>query len=153
MGRGTEIVSIEFIEAGSPQSEFFGGNGGGQFFAPQGRQHLADQRRAETMGKLAIMFFINAQNGISPRSYRTDSSSPAGLPSAFATLKPPPGPQGWKCSPLLAHLSGFERTLFAFARRATGASFLLPVPSYCPLARRWRGAGRGRIQGGSMRTR
>lgn len=45
-------------------------------------------------------------------------SSPAGLASASATLRPPSGPQGWECSPLLAHLSGFERTLFAFARNA-----------------------------------
>ena len=42
VGRRTDIVSIEFIETGTSQSQLFGGNGGGKFFAPQGRQDLAD---------------------------------------------------------------------------------------------------------------
>src|SRR5208337_3671121 len=58
-GCGMEIVRIEFIKASASQTEFFGGHRGGEFLSPEGRKHLADQRSAETMGKLAIMFFID----------------------------------------------------------------------------------------------
>ena len=54
-----EIVRREFIKASASQTEFFGGHRGGEFLSPEGRKHFAYQRSAETMGKLAIMFFIS----------------------------------------------------------------------------------------------
>jgi hypothetical protein len=42
VGRRTDIVSIEFIETGTPQSQLLGGNRGGEFFPPEGRQNLTD---------------------------------------------------------------------------------------------------------------
>jgi hypothetical protein len=42
VGRRTDIVSIEFIETGTPQSQLLGGNGGAEFFPPEGRQNLTD---------------------------------------------------------------------------------------------------------------
>jgi hypothetical protein len=43
------------------QSEFIGGSAGGDVVATEGGQDFADQRSTETMGKLAIMFFIAAR--------------------------------------------------------------------------------------------
>jgi hypothetical protein len=63
--------------------------------------------------------FQGREDACATRGWRERAPAPAGLPSACATLRPPPGPQGRECSPLLAHLSGFARTLFAFARNAT----------------------------------
>ena len=65
-GGGPEIGRIKFIKASASQTEFFGGHRGGEFLSSEGPKHLADQRSAETMGKLAIMFFITrrmAQSG------------------------------------------------------------------------------------------
>jgi hypothetical protein len=42
VGRRTDIVSIEFIETGTPQSQLLGGNGGRELFPPEGRQNLTD---------------------------------------------------------------------------------------------------------------
>jgi len=42
VGRRTDIVSIELIETGTPQSQLLGGKGGGEFFPPEGRQNLTD---------------------------------------------------------------------------------------------------------------
>ena len=119
-GCRTQIVGIEFIEAGASKAKLFGGGGSGDTARPQGRENLTYQRSAKTMGKLPIMFFIGRRMSQCRQFTNQDGASPAGLPSAFATLWPPPGPPGWRCSPLLAHLFGFDRTLFAFACRATG---------------------------------
>jgi len=79
------------------------------------------------MGQLPIMFFIPGRVAQKRLAGDPRSACPAGFPSAVATLQPPPSPQGRQCSPLLAHPSGFARTLFAFACRATGNSMVGPV--------------------------
>ena len=121
-----QIIGIELVEACATQAELVRGGAGGDVVAAEGRQDFADQRGTETMGKLAIMFFIAARM---PRPAALDERglpAPLGLPSACATLRPPPGPRGRKCSPLLARLSGFARTLFTFARTATASMSRLP---------------------------
>ena len=117
-GSSPQIISIKLVEPSAPQVQLFSGGSGGQFIASKSSQDFTNQRRAQTVRKLAIMFFIATKMGQSKSNDQRGGSSFAGLPSASATLRPPPGPQSWRCSPLLAHLSGFERTPFAFARNA-----------------------------------
>ena len=58
---GAEIIGVEFVEAGAAEAEFFGGDGGGDFVAPEGGEEFADQGCAETMGELTIIFFMVAR--------------------------------------------------------------------------------------------
>jgi len=37
-----EIVTVEFIEAGAPQTQLLGGRGGGELSPSESRQELAD---------------------------------------------------------------------------------------------------------------
>ena len=116
--RSPEIVAVKFVEAGATQAEFVCGDGGRDFVAAEGGEEFADQRRTETMGELTVMFFIAARMR-TRLGVGEIGASPAGLKPACATLRPASGPLGRECSPLPAHLSGFDRTLFAFARNAT----------------------------------
>jgi len=60
-GDGAQIIGIELVEAGAAQAEPVGGRAGGDVVAAEGGQDFADQRGSETMGELAIMFFIAAR--------------------------------------------------------------------------------------------
>ena len=102
MRGGAEVIGVEFVEAGAAEAEFFGGNGGGDFVAAESGEEFADQGSAETMSELTIMFFKAARMRVRRAVGERGPPAPAGLPSACATLRPPPGPQGRECSPLLA---------------------------------------------------
>jgi hypothetical protein len=117
-GGGPEIVAVKFVEAGAAQAELVSGDDGGDFVPAEGREEFTDQRCPETMGELTVMFFIAARMRV-PSGVGEFGVGPAGLKPASAPLRPASGPQGRACSPLRAHLSGFARTLFAFARNAT----------------------------------
>ena len=60
-GHGAQIVAIELVEASAAQAELRGGIRGGDFGAAKGGEHFADQRSAEAVRELAIMFFIAAR--------------------------------------------------------------------------------------------
>ena len=60
-GSGTQVIGIKFVEAGSAQSELFGGQGSGQFAASKSGENFTNQRCAQAVGQLAIMFFIAAK--------------------------------------------------------------------------------------------
>ena len=118
-GRRAEIVGVEFVEASATEAELFGHGRGGDFRAPESGKNFADQRRAETMGKLAKMFFISHTMAVSDEQTKLPLLQPCG-PSVGLRYAPASSrPAGLECSPLLARLSGFARTLFAFARNAT----------------------------------
>ena len=133
VGGGVEIIGVELVEAGAAEAEFFGGDGGGDFVATESGEEFADQWSAETVSELSIMFFKAARMRVRREVGERGLPAPAGLPSASAPLRPPPGPQGRECSPLLARLSGFARTLSTFARNATAnsasAAFFVPAAS------------------------
>jgi len=118
-GSSTQVIGIKFVEAGSTYSEFFGGNSAGQFAVPKGGENFTNQRCAQPVRKLAIMFFIAANIC----EWQPNNEPP--IPALRAFCRPslrsglPQARRAGKCPPLLAHLSGFERTLFAFARNAT----------------------------------
>lgn len=57
-GGGAQIVAVEFVEAGAAQAELLGGGDGGDFVAAESGEDFADQGSPETVGELAIMFFI-----------------------------------------------------------------------------------------------
>jgi hypothetical protein len=57
-GAGSEVIGIQFVESGAPQLQLFGSSSGAEFSAPESTQDLADQRGAQAVGKLAIVFFI-----------------------------------------------------------------------------------------------
>ncbi len=59
-GGGGQVVGIEFIEPGASQVEFICRRGGGQFAPAKSRENFTDQRSAQTVWKLTIMFFISA---------------------------------------------------------------------------------------------
>lgn len=101
-GGSPQIIGVKLVEARAPQVQLLSGVNGGQFITAKSGKDFTDQRSAQTVRELAIVFFITAKM----------------CQSEANDQPPPPGPQGWRCSPLLAHLSGFERTLFAFARNA-----------------------------------
>ena len=56
-----QIIGIELVETCATQAELVGGSAGGDVVAAEGGQDFADQRSTETMGKLAIMFFMAAR--------------------------------------------------------------------------------------------
>ena len=65
-GHRAQIIAIEFIEARAPEAEFICGRDGGEFAAPEGGEDCTDQRSAEAVGELAIMFFIAARMAVPP---------------------------------------------------------------------------------------
>ena len=83
------------------------------------RRELRGSAERRDGGRVEDNFFHGGEDDGAERAWRVPSACPAGLPSVSATLRPPPGPQGRQCLPLRARLSGFARTLFAFARNAT----------------------------------
>ena len=62
-GSGTKVIGIELVETGATQSEFFCGDRAEQFAAPKGGQDFTDQRIAQSVRELTIMFFIAAKMG------------------------------------------------------------------------------------------
>ncbi len=77
-GSGTQVMGIKFVEAGSTQSEFFCGGRGGQFAAPKGGENFTNQRCAQAVGKLAIMFFIVAKMCQGQPNSESDDFQPCG---------------------------------------------------------------------------
>ena len=57
-GGGPQIVGIDLIEPGAAQAKFFSGDRGGDFLPAKSGEHLTDQRGADPMRQLTIMFFI-----------------------------------------------------------------------------------------------
>lgn len=82
-GSGTEVIGIELVETGATQPEFFGGDRGGQFAAPKGGQDLTDQRCAQPVRKLTIMFFIAA------KMRERQPNNQRALPALRAFRRPP----------------------------------------------------------------
>ena len=60
-GNGAQIVAVEFVEASATEAEFICGRDGRDFVAPEGGENFADQRSAETVGELKIIFFMVAR--------------------------------------------------------------------------------------------
>ena len=118
-GDGAQVVTVEFVEARAAAAEFGGGADGGDFVAAEGGEDFADQGRPEAMGELTIMFFIAARM-VGKRGLGEWRAS------ALRAFRRPPLRSGLLqarraesvrlCS---QRLSGFARTLFAFARNAT----------------------------------
>ncbi|MGH9580535.1 MAG: DUF4372 domain-containing protein, partial [Terriglobales bacterium] len=93
---GAQIVTVEFVAARAPEAELNCGHDAWDFAAPEGGEDFADQGSAEAVGERTIIFFMAAR-----------MVERRGLGECR------------ECSPLRARLSGFDRTLFAFARNAT----------------------------------
>jgi hypothetical protein len=103
-GISPQIIGIKLVEPSAAQVQLFSGGSGGQFITAKSSKDFTNQRRAQTVRKLAIMFFIATKMGQSKSNDQREGSSFADLPSASATFRPPPGPQSWRG--------------FAFARNA-----------------------------------
>ena len=60
-GGGVQVVGVEFVESGASQVEFLCGGGSRQFATAKSSENFTDQRRAQTVRKLTVMFFIAAK--------------------------------------------------------------------------------------------
>src|SRR6185437_5602830 len=82
-GDGTQVIAIELVEPGAAQVQLLSGGSGGQFIAPKSRKDFTDQRRAQTVWKLAVMFFIAA------RMFKSQSNYQHATPALRAFRRPP----------------------------------------------------------------
>ena len=74
-GGSAQIIGVEFVEASATQTELRGGRDRRDCAVPEGGEHGADQRSAETVGELTRMFFIAAR--MAPRSKLGECRAPA----------------------------------------------------------------------------
>src|SRR6185312_17129301 len=117
-GGSPQIIGVKLVEARAPQVQLLSGVSGGQFITTKSGKDFTDQRSAQTVRELAIVFFITA------KMCQSEANDQPPAPALRAFRRPPlrsgllQARRAGECSPLLAHLSGFERTLFAFARNA-----------------------------------
>ena len=82
-GSGPQVIGIKLVETSAAQAQLFGGGGGGQFMAPKSGKDLTDQRRAQTVRELTIVFFIAAKMGQRPPNNQRV------LPALRAFRRPP----------------------------------------------------------------
>lgn len=83
VGDGAKVIGVEQIEAGAAQFEGLRGSAGRGLAIAEGSQDFADQRRAEAMGELAIMFFI------APRMRESREKDERGALALRAFRRPP----------------------------------------------------------------
>ena len=83
LGGGTEVVGVKFVKSGASQVEFIGGGGGRQFATAKSGENFTNQRCAQTVRQLTIMFFIAAKMRDGP------ANSQSAIPALRAFRRPP----------------------------------------------------------------
>ena len=129
-GTGAEVVGVDLVKAGAPDCESRRGRRGREPARAETGKDFADQRCAETMGELLIVFFT--ARTMPERAGGRQARSALGRRVRVPSLRSEPRTRrpNAECSRLLASpvhvcsqaLFTFARKVFTFARNATSRS-------------------------------
>lgn len=61
-GSGSQVIGIQLVKPSATQVQLLSGSGSGQFITTKSGKDFKNQRRAQTVRKLAIVFFIAAKD-------------------------------------------------------------------------------------------